>query len=338
MTPAAATTDRRAGRGDSGRRWTSWQGGRASDLDTWYEIVGGGDPMPSTITLLEDGPFEAELRRCTLDGYVLDVLDVDAPPHVVVRSSEHIAHRAVTEHLIIFQLAGSSEFSQAGASAEIRPGDIVVGSSLISYRWTFLQPARLMVLRLDRDRVSVPFGALTALVARPIRTRTGLVAHVARLAGAIADDPGLLDGVGGQRLIEGLSAMCEGAFLVAQAGVEATGASTRERVLSATRRRLQDPELRLDDIAAASYLSSRQVQRVFEAEGSTFGAWVRRRRLEAVQRELKQPSTDSESLGAIAARWGFADQTHFSRCFREEFGETPTAYRRRVVAGRPPPA
>lgn len=334
MTPAAVTTDPRTGRGDGGRRWTSWQGGRATDLPTWYEIVGGGDPMPSTITMLEDGPFTAELRRCTLDGYVLDVLDVDAAPHVVVRSSDHIANRAVAEHILIFQLAGSSEFSQAGSTVQMRPGDIVVGSSLISYRWTFLHPARLMVLRLDRDRVSVPFGTLTTLVARPIRTRTGLIAHVARLAAALADDPELLDGVGGQRLVEGLSAMCEGAFLVARDGPDASSASTRDRVLTATRRRLQDPELRVTDIAAASYLSTRQVQRVFEAEGTTFGSWVRRRRLEAVQRELKHPANDAEPLGVIAARWGFADQTHFSRSFRAAFAETPTDYRRRVMAGR----
>jgi AraC-like DNA-binding protein len=317
---------------DDGRRWTAWQGGRATDLETWYSLVGGGDPMPSTITMLDDDRFTAELRRCTLDGFVLDVLDVDAAPHVVTRSPQHIAHHTVAEHMVLFQFSGSSAFSQAGATATMRSGDVAIGSSLISYSWAFHEPVRVMALRVDRDRVSVPFSALTSLIARPIRARTGIVSYVARFAEALADDPELFDGAGGQRLVEGLYAMCEGGFLVAQDDASSSHASTRERVLTATRRRLQDPQLRLTDIAAASFLSRRQVQRVFEAEGSSFGAWVRLRRLEAVRRDLKHPGNVGERLGVIAARWGFPDQAHFSRAFREQYGETPTRYRARAAA------
>jgi transcriptional regulator GlxA family with amidase domain len=34
------------------------------------------------------------------------------------------------------------------------------------------------------------------------------------------------------------------------------------------------------------------------------------------------------SVGAVAARWGFLDAAHFSRTFRDAFGESPSDWRR----------
>jgi AraC-like DNA-binding protein len=38
--------------------------------------------------------------------------------------------------------------------------------------------------------------------------------------------------------------------------------------------------------------------------------------------------TSSASLSEIARRVGFSDQSHFSRLFREAFGQTPARWRR----------
>lgn len=312
-------------------RASLWQGGVAESLDEWYRLVGGGDPPPSTITVHEDGPFDGEFRRCVMDGFTVDVLDVMAPPHTVTRTTAHISEHGVAEHLVIFQFAGSSVFSQAGASVQLRPGDVGVGSSLLTYAWEFHEPARFMVLRIDRDRATVPFGRLMSRLARPVRARRGIVAHFSHLAQGIADEPSFLEGGGGQRIVEGLYAMCEGGFL--SQGEEPAPPSARERVLAATRLRLREPGLRLTDISAASFLSPRQVQRIFEAEGTTFRVWVRDKRLDAVRRELRRPG-GSELLGEIAARWGFPDAAHFARSFRARFGESPSAYRTRITSAR----
>ena len=37
-------------------------------------------------------------------------------------------------------------------------------------------------------------------------------------------------------------------------------------------------------------------------------------------------------VGEVAARWGFPDAAHFSRAFRAEFGEPPSAVRARAIA------
>jgi AraC family transcriptional regulator len=59
-------------------------------------------------------------------------------------------------------------------------------------------------------------------------------------------------------------------------------------------------------------------------EGCTIGEYIRRLRIELACRKLR---VSNESLSAIAAGVGFADQSHFSRIFKNIVGITPAQYR-----------
>lgn len=60
--------------------------------------------------------------------------------------------------------------------------------------------------------------------------------------------------------------------------------------------------------------------------------------LEQRLRSARDLLVESEwTVTEIAIETGFASSQHFSASFRKLFGETPTAYRRRVVAVEPPP-
>jgi AraC-like DNA-binding protein len=80
-------------------------------------------------------------------------------------------------------------------------------------------------------------------------------------------------------------------------------------------------------IAAAHYISPRYLQKLFEAEGSTVTDWIRRRRLDHCKRELLDPRNAGEPISRIAARWGLADSSHFSRLFRATYGMSPREFR-----------
>ncbi len=70
--------------------------------------------------------------------------------------------------------------------------------------------------------------------------------------------------------------------------------------------------------------------RVFrQFEGCTIGEYIRRLRIEHACRLMT--ATD-DSLVEIALTAGFADQTHFSRCFKRTTGMTPGQYR--VLMGK----
>jgi AraC-like DNA-binding protein len=59
------------------------------------------------------------------------------------------------------------------------------------------------------------------------------------------------------------------------------------------------------------------------------GAFVRAERVELAKRALVE---SRETVSAIAAELGFADQAHLTRVFRDATGWTPAAFRRAMRA------
>lgn len=84
--------------------------------------------------------------------------------------------------------------------------------------------------------------------------------------------------------------------------------------------------LHLNDLAAAAGVHPTHLARVFRRfEHCTVGDYLRRIRIEQARRKI---IFSGESLVAIALDTGFADQTHFSRTFKNLTGMTPTEFRR----------
>jgi AraC family transcriptional regulator, positive regulator of tynA and feaB len=85
-------------------------------------------------------------------------------------------------------------------------------------------------------------------------------------------------------------------------------------------------------IATAHGVSTRTVNRIFNATGQTVSEVIRVRRLARARDELTK--TD-RPISAIAHRWGFSDTSHFSRTFKAHYGSSPSDYRcaTRVVGG-----
>jgi AraC-like DNA-binding protein len=90
---------------------------------------------------------------------------------------------------------------------------------------------------------------------------------------------------------------------------------------------LADPDLGAERIARAMFISVRQVYKLWEAEPRPLGQWILERRLDAARHELTSPRGRSQTIAAIARRWGFADSTHFSRRFRQAYGMSPREWR-----------
>jgi AraC-like DNA-binding protein len=84
-------------------------------------------------------------------------------------------------------------------------------------------------------------------------------------------------------------------------------------------------------VAAAVGVSIRHLQAVFRDHGHSVSAWIWHRRLRTAARRLADPTWFHVQVGELAHRCGFADQAHFSRRFRSEYGATPREYRRAAL-------
>jgi AraC family transcriptional activator of tynA and feaB len=89
---------------------------------------------------------------------------------------------------------------------------------------------------------------------------------------------------------------------------------------------LDDPSLSPELLAGELSVSVRTLHRAFGVTDETPGGYIRRRRLERARGDLAAPGR--LPVADIAARWQFADSSHFVRAFKRRYGETPAQYAR----------
>jgi AraC-like DNA-binding protein len=86
-------------------------------------------------------------------------------------------------------------------------------------------------------------------------------------------------------------------------------------------------DLSIDAVARAHGISPRQVQRLFELDGTTFTEFVLRERLALARRLPRTPANAARPISAIALEAGFGDLSYFNRSFRRRYGATPSDVR-----------
>ncbi|WP_158890547.1 AraC family transcriptional regulator [Amycolatopsis anabasis] len=88
-------------------------------------------------------------------------------------------------------------------------------------------------------------------------------------------------------------------------------------------RHLSDPGLSAERVAAAAGVSARHLRRLFAPDGMTPSRYLLQRRLELARDRLRDATSATDTIADIAYRCGFASQSHFTRVFRDHFGQTP---------------
>lgn len=110
-------------------------------------------------------------------------------------------------------------------------------------------------------------------------------------------------------------------------GTAGAKAALLERIYHSIEMRLGDPELNADTIAKEHGLSTRYLQKLFEAAGDSVSQYVKNRRLERCRLDLRSPLHAQRTISEILYQWGFNDSATFSRSFREKYGISPRKYR-----------
>jgi AraC-like DNA-binding protein len=94
------------------------------------------------------------------------------------------------------------------------------------------------------------------------------------------------------------------------------------------RRNLGKRDLALAEIACRHGVTTRYIQRLFEADGATFSEYLLERRLDAAHKMLGNPRWSHWKISSIAFDVGFGDLSYFNRTFRRRYGAPPSDMRR----------
>jgi AraC-like DNA-binding protein len=272
--------------------------------------------------------FEASSRCLSLPGLLL--MEGSSSPVKISRGGQYLADGNDDVVLAINRM-GSVVINSNGREQSLGDGEAIVlsGGEAASFHRTSL--GRSFALRVPRTMFESTVVSLDDALMRPISSDRGalkLMEDYARwLLNAGNIDHQLLN----------ISVRHIQDLLALTIGPTADFADTaRTRGLRAARLKLAKSfivahssrrDLSVSAVATSLSVTPRYVQRLFEADGTTFSEFLTGQRLARAHRLLCEPSSSPTAISTIAYDVGFGDLSYFNRCFRRQYGVTPREVR-----------
>lgn len=257
---------------------------------------------------------------------------VGAPVHahnydgVSIAESSYVAGLSVAAHthdapLLSLILQGNATEEIAGRSRELSAQSLLYTPSFESHGHKFLTHGRWLNIQFSARwfaRVGAESGVLPAA---PQLLRGGATVNWASRLGAEIREPDAVS----QFAIEGALLL----LISDLARLPVLGERRRPRwftiVEDAIEASIAAPPS-VTELATLAGVHASHLLRTFRHyHGCTVATYVRRQRVERARAEI---ATSKRPLSMIALDAGFADQSHFTRAFRQAYGETPGRYAR----------
>lgn len=292
--------------------------------------------------MLEPEAFDSGARARTdhgLDGRLAvarlgraGFYSVRGTPQIVRRTSRSIAAAPADSLKLCIQLRGSAVVQQSDREVLIEPGQLALYDTARPYDLRLSGPWACAVVTVPRESLNVSNRALATAMGHPFGVHDGPGALLANLTEFALRQANTVDDTTsnahlGEAGIELVAALLDSV----PHNIEGEAGRVRAVVLTYIRAHLRDSDLSHSSVAAAHHMSPRTLNRIFEGQDRTVTDAIRMLRLEAVQTELGNPRRRDVSVMALASRWGFRDQGHFTRTFKAQFGQTPAAFRRATL-------
>lgn len=262
--------------------------------------------------------------RCWMDSSTIGDISVSDQYGDAVEGV--IGMKRATERYTVVHIvrSGGMSLTESGRSLQVPPGTLCVRDARVPREFSYRPGTRARVLLLPSEALSA-----TGLGRVPTLTLMSQNAPEARLLlgqlHLVRETHGDLSPAGVRAAHQSVLHLLAGALM--SRGVSADSAfrpSLRTAARDCVEARLLDPHLSPSEIAKALLVSVRTLHRAFADADESLMAYVRRRRLERAREELVA-SGEGYTVSAVAARWHFADASHFSRAFKRHFGETPSS-------------
>jgi AraC-like DNA-binding protein len=261
----------------------------------------------------------------------LGVFRVTGDPNDCLRTSRGIAV-SDPEHLQLHSLRrGRCRVGQDDRMSQLVPGDLTTCDSSRPFVIHAEEPFELHIAVFPKVLLRPHADRLCSRTAARIPGGSGVASLLAPFLADLVDqlDQGTVR-EGDADLAESLLGLLRALYSEAPPGGAVVPRPLLDRIKGHIDGHLADPGLGPESIAAAHFISTRYLHKLFEPEDVTVSAWIRARRLDRCRRDLGDPTLPDGSIGAVGARWGFAHPDRFSRLFRAAYGASPSEYRARL--------
>jgi AraC-like DNA-binding protein len=298
-------------------------------LEYWNEIA-GDSCAPTVSDPLNAATFSGSRTRTQIGS--LRMAEVRSEPTMVRHTRGQIGDPRDALFFLLLQLEGTSINRQDERDAKLSPGDFTICTTARPYEMTLPVPNRRLVIGIPdglmRRHLACP-DDIVAVRMSGTRGMTGLLSNFIKSLWACHSDA--VDPAVALRMSYTLLDLIAAAYSVtphARHEQSSLVAAHRVRIISYIEAHLVDPDLNPTSVAQACKITARYLHHLFTAESETFTQYIQRRRLEECARALIAAPVRGRLVTEIAFDHGFNSLTHFGRVFRNQYGLTPSAYRR----------
>lgn len=274
--------------------------------------------------------FEVQLKTATAGD--VSLFDMRTQPHTVTRRATDVMAGDIPYCKLSLQISGTSTMRQDGREATLQPGDLALYVTQRPYALEYPIEQHSLVMLFPLSYLHLTPYQLESITARTISRDEGLGRVMVPLFEQLAENVEILEGPHAVSLLQSALNMLVTVFaseLESEPGINSENLLF-DQAQQYIDQHLDDPELSPQTIAAALFVSVRQLHARFSIHKTTVGAYIRTKRLDHIREDLTNPLMKHDSIATISARYGLHDPSQLSRAFKAEFQETPSAFRARI--------
>ncbi|MDF2230978.1 helix-turn-helix domain-containing protein [Albimonas sp. CAU 1670] len=302
--------------------------------DAWRRAV-SETYFPLDVEIRNSAAFQGTLEAWSLGDVAISRNACDGL--LYRRHRRHFLHESDSSLLITIPEIAEVGFSQGSRSTHCRPGGFLVERGDAPYEFWHGKTNSLWVLKVKASSVRSRIGPTDRIAALNFDATSGVASYfvdMVRTTGAHVDHLSpTARAAAGMHLLELLCLAIRSDDRVLDSNVSSIRAAHLHRAEQYIRDNLKDPELGPAQVAEACGISLRYLQRLFAEREQSINGFIRDKRLNRCAEELRAGGR-AASVAEIAYRWGFSDQSRFSRLYKSRFGCTPTDTRRAAAAER----
>ncbi|MFJ5162381.1 helix-turn-helix domain-containing protein [Pantoea sp. NPDC088449] len=261
----------------------------------------------------------------------IDVTNISSQAQRIFRGDDEIRRMPNEYYFLNLQISGQCLMQQGSHAALISPGEFSLVDSTRPYINDYLtNEFKQLSFRIPQSLLKPLLLHPDAILTSKFSPDGGIITITADFLKTIASTDLNYHKIAQKKLMDNLVSLV-GLSLGVNSNVYDEVSQTYQEQLylgiqKYVRENLSDPDLSPIKVANNYRISTRYLHKIFEQGSESFSRFLQTERLERCANELKHIKSDSVST--IAFRAGFNDTSHFSKVFRQHFGQSPRDYRK----------